>query len=396
MLFALVAFVVLHSGIASAESLHKDIVGYFPSWKWNYPGKVVSPKDIAFDKLTIVNYAFFAPRLDGSISGINPTGDSLYLRCGGDTGIVSLAHARGVKVMLSVGGWDDSENFPAIASTESLRTAFAHACVGAVQEYKFDGIDIDWEFPGFVEHRGTPADMHNCTLLFRTVRDSLNACSRAVGRSLLLTAALPAGKAMAQNFEMQELTDLLDFINLMTYDFTGAWDPLSYYNSPLYAPAGADSARSVAGAFALYHRTYGVPAEKINLGIPFYGKAFASCSGPNRPHKGADTVHFPVHGAVFSAIVRLMPHFVRHWDEQAQVPYLTSDAWNTMVSYDDEQSVAAKAQYVIDNGARGVMIWELTDDVMPDGSEPLLEAIAAKFRTQPAIPRSPHRENEER
>ena len=364
----------------------KDVIGYFPSWKWKSPGKVVRPRDLAFDKLTIVNYAFFAPRPDGTISGNNPIGDSLYLRCGGDTDLVSLAHSHGVKVMLSVGGWDDSGNFPAVASADSLRAAFAHSCVGALRDFGFDGIDVDWEFPGLPEHQGTPADTRNCTLLLRTLRDSLNSYGKSVGRTLLLTAALPAGQRMAQNFEMKEVAGILDFLNIMTYDFTGSWDALSYYNSPLYAPTWTDSSRSVAGAFSLYHRTYGIPAAKINLGVPFYGKTFASCSGPNMPHKGADTLHFPPDGGEYSRVMSLLPNFTRHWDDQARVPYLTSDDWKVMVSYDDEESVRAKAQFVIDNDARGLIIWELTHDVMPDGSEPLLEAIAKTLGTHPPDP----------
>ncbi len=377
---SIVGLLLLLSSNAGAQPLRREVVGYFPSWKWNAPEKIVRPRDLAFDKLTIVNYAFFAPRPDGTISGINPIGDSLYLRCGGDTDLVSLAHSHGVKVMLSVGGWEDSDNFPAVAAADSLRVMFAHSCMWAIREFGFDGIDVDWEFPGLPEHRGTPSDTRYCTLLLRTVRDSLNAYSKSIGRALLLTAALPAGQRLAQNFEMKEVADILDFLNIMTYDFTGAWDARSYYNSPLYAPSWIDSSRCVAGAFSLYHLAYGIPAAKINLGVPFYGHTFASCTAPNTPHKGADTLHFPPSGAEYSRIVALLPNFTRHWDDQARVPYLTSDAWNMMVSYDDEQSVRAKAQFVIDNDARGLIIWELTHDVMPDGSEPLLEAIAATFR----------------
>lgn len=376
----IVAFLLLLSTSTGAQPVRKEVVGYFPSWKWNAPEKVVRPRDLAFDKLTIVNYAFFTPRTDGTITGINPIGDSLYLRCGGDTDLVSLAHRRGVKVMLSVGGWEDSDNFPAVAASESLRVMFAHSCVEATKELGFDGIDVDWEYPGLPEHRGTEADTRNCTLLLRTLRDSLDLYGKSIGRTLLLTAALPAGQRWAQNFEMKEVAGILDFLNIMTYDFSGSWDARSYYNSPLYAPTWIDSSRSVAGAFSLYHLTYGIPAAKINLGVPFYGHTFASCTAPNMPHKGADTLHFPPSGAEYSRIVALLPNFTRHWDDQARVPYLTSDAWNMMVSYDDEQSVREKAQFVVDHGARGLIIWELTHDVMPDGSEPLLAAIAATFR----------------
>ncbi len=368
------------SSYASAQPLRKEIIGYYPSWKWHPTDVSVPPSALAYEKLTIVNYAFFAPRPDGSITGIDSTGDARYLRCGGDSDLVSIAHRRHVKVMLSIGGWEDSENFPAVASTDPLRRAFAHACVDAMRNFDLDGIDLDWEFPGLPDHGGTPADSHNYTLLLRTLRDSVDAYGRSIRRPCLLTAALPAGPALAGNFEMTEVARILDILNIMTYDFSGSWDPLAYHNSPLYSPAGIDSSRSVAGAFSLYHGVYGVPSEKITLGVPFYGHTFTHCSALLSPHGGADTVHFSARGAFYSAIVGVMSHCTRYWDEQAQVPYLICADWNLLISYDDAQSVRAKAGFVIDHHARGVIIWELTGDVMPDGTTPLLDVIAEEFR----------------
>ncbi len=363
--------------VASAQPPQKEIIGYFPSWKWHATDVRLRPSAIPYEKLTAVNYAFFAPRADGSIAGIDSTGDALYLRCGGDSDLVSLAHRKNVKVLLSIGGWEDSDNFPRVASSDTLRAAFAHACVDAMRQFRFDGIDIDWEFPGLPDHHGTPADSHNYTMLLRALRDSVDGYGRSIARRCLLTAALPAGPVLAGNFEMPEVNGLLDLLNIMTYDFSGSWDPLAYYNSPLYAPAGIDSTRSVAGAFSLYHTTLNVPADKITLGVPFYGHTFTNCSAPFTPHGAADTVHFSKRGAFYSAIVGVMSHCIRHWDERAQVPYLTCPDWNLLISYDDEQSVRAKADYVLANNARGVIIWELTGDVMPDGTTPLLDVLAA-------------------
>ena len=366
---------------AASQSPRKEVIGYYPSWKWNSAGGGYRVSALHFDKLTIINYAFFAPMPDGAIRGIDTAGDALYLRCGGDSDIVSLSHRKNVEVMLSVGGWDDSENFPAVAASDQRRSAFAHACVEAIRRFGFDGIDIDWEFPGLTDHNGTPADTHNYTLLLRTLRDSLDGYGLAIGRHCLLSAALPAGLPFAANFEMREVAGLLDFLNIMTYDFTGSWDPLSYYNSPLHAPAGVDSTRCVAAAYQLYHQTYNVPDGKINLGVPFYGHTFTHCTAPQTSHAGEDTVHFSKRGAMYSDIVRVMPQCVRHWDPQAEVPYLVCADWNLFVSYDDVESIHAKAAFVVDHHLRGLIIWELTGDLMPDGSSPLLEAIATTFHS---------------
>jgi chitinase len=75
----------------------------------------------------------------------------------------------------------------------------------------------------------------------------------------------------------------------------------------------------------------------------------------------------------------MMDKFTRFWDDRAKVPYLINLEWKTFVSYDDEESVGLKAQYVLDRKACGVIIWEITGDSLPDGSTPLLNAISRKF-----------------
>jgi chitinase len=373
---------LLAAGVASAQ--RKEVIGYFPSWKWkprNSLVSLVSPAQIPYRKLTIINYAFFAPRPDGSITGKDSVGDALYLRGTPGSTLTDLAHRHGVKVLLSLGGWDDSDNFPAVAATPLLRASFAHSCTGAIREFGFDGIDIDWEFPGYPDHKGTPDDTRNFTLLLQTVKDSLSAMGTRTGRTYLLTAALPSSAAHAAKMEVKKISEILDQLNIMTYDFSGPWDARSYHNSPLYASQGADHSRSVDGAFALYHRTYGVPAAKINLGVPFYGQTFARCTALNTPHAGPDTIHFAGSGAFYYDIRTNMEKFTRHWDDQAKVPYLISSDWNVLVSYDDPESIRAKAEYVVANGIHGLIIWEITGDYLPDRTTPLLDAIDSTFQT---------------
>lgn len=367
----------LMAGLATAQ--RKEVIGYFPSWKWRSRNNLVSPDRIPYDKLTIINYAFFYPMPDGTIAGRDSVGDALYLRGTPGSTLTGLAHRHGVKVLLSLGGWEESDNFPAMAAAPLPRATFAQACIEAIREYGFDGIDIDWEYPGYPDHKGTPDDSRNFTILLQTVRDSLSAYGQRMNRTYLLTAALPASANHTANMEVQKIAEILDQLNIMTYDFSGSWDPRSYHNSPLYSSQGADSGRSVDGAFTLYHRTYGIPAEKINLGVPFYGKTFSHCIALNAPHAGADTVHFSE--AFYYDILANMGKFEHRWDDQAKVPYLVSTEWNLLVSYDDPESVRAKANYVLDKGIHGLIIWEITGDYLPDGTTPLLDAITTTFRT---------------
>lgn len=371
-----------------AQSGRHEVVGYYPSWKWKTDGHLLTPEKIPFRMLTIINYAFFCPLPDGTIAGRDSAGDAMILvPHGGGTGrsadsslpLTALAHRNGVRVLLSIGGWEDSNNFPPVAADSACTARFAHSCAGRIRKYGFDGIDIDWEFPGLAEHNGTPSDGRNFTGLLRALRDTLDVLGAQAGRRFLLSAALPADRARASAMDIPDAAPLLDFLNIMTYDFYGPWDARAYHNAPLYAGPGGDSARTMEGAFRLYHETFGIPAEKINLGVPFYGHAYTACTDLGGTHGPPDTLHFPANGAFYYSIAAQMKNFTRHWDPQARVPWLTCSLWNVLVSYDDEESTRAKARYVLDRGARGLIVWEITGDYLPDGSHPLLEAIDREF-----------------
>jgi chitinase len=394
----LVASVVLPTlvfGVSlRAQELPREVIGYYPSWTWRGRTHVMTPDLIPYDRLTMINYAFFIPHADGTITGTDSTGDDLILRGTLDsttglrqpsTSLIFLAHKNGVKVLMSIGGWGGSGNFPALAAHITTRQRFAHSCMDALRKYGFDGVDIDWEYPGYVEHNGTPNDADNFTHLLMALRDSLDSQGKISGQRYPLTAALPAGNEHAAGIHMKDIAKVLDLMNVMTYDFYGPWEPKSGHNAPLFPQKGGDSTRSVDSAFRLYHDTYGIPPEKIGLGIPFYGHAFTQCTSLDSPHHGDDNIHFPHGGANFINIMAAMPHFQRYWDSLAQVPYLVSTDWNEFVSYDDTESVRLKCEYAIDHGVRGMIIWEITGDFMPDGTHPLLDVVSSVLRKNPPL-----------
>ena len=376
--------------VSSIIGQNKEIIGYYPSWRWSTRDNLVNQKTLPYDKLTIINYAFFYPLTDGKIVGMDTISHDNILKgeydhiFGGykpNTSLIDIAHSKGVKVLLAVGGWEDSDNFPEVAAHKGKRANFAHWCVKYIKEYGFDGMDIDWEYPGYEPHQGTPQDKQNFTLLLQTVRDSLDTYSSKTGKNYLLTAALPAGKSHTVNIEVENIADILDQLNIMTYDFFGAWDTLSNHNSPLYAPRQGDSTLNVDAAFNLYNKTYGVPANKINLGVAFYGKSFKNCTKLHAAHSGGAALPFSEEeeGPVYYNILKYMDDFTRYWDDQAKVPYLISSKWNTFVSYDDEESIGYKARYIWDNDACGLIIWEITGDYLENGETPLLNVIYSKF-----------------
>lgn len=368
---------------------NKEVIGCYRSWNWQQNPERLDPQNIPYDKLTIINYSFFYPLESGEIVGMDPTADKYLLK--GETdllpsniapskSIMELAKQHGTKVVLSIGGWETSNNYPQVAADPQKRENFAHWCVKHIQQYGFDGIDIDWEFPGYIQHKGTDQDRENFTILLQTVRDSLQTLEDKSGNSLLLTVSLPAAAVHLLDIEVEIITSIVDYLNIMTYDLHGSWGKISNHNSALYGPAQGDSARCLDGAFKLYHEAHNVPADKITLCAAFFGYSYTNCSEIYGEHQGADTSLFKAgEELLYSNIEEKMYLFDRYWDSKAQAPYLISRSNSTLISLDDEESVALKSDYVIENNAGGIIIWPLMGDYLKDGKTPLLDVIHQKL-----------------
>lgn len=365
-----------------AQSTCKEVVGYYPNWQWYDRSQLVKPTTIAYSKYSVLNYCFFKPDTNGLISNTDAWADQNLLQGQinwsttpvsyyPNTSVIDLAHNAGTKVMVSIGGWTLSDSFPDIASKAAYRATFAHECNRLLQFYKFDGIDIDWEYPGFADHSGTPSDKHNFSLFLQQIRDSINSLGIKAGKTYLLSACFSADPAKAANIEWNNVSVALDMINVMTYDFFGTWDCKANHNSPLYAPGAGDPNFNMNSAFNMLTTTYSVPASKINLGVAFYGR---SQTGATALYQ---TTSCTANTTIFSAddgspmyynLMANMSLFDTYWDNAAKVPYLlgksAGSAAGTFVSYDDTKSIGYKAQYIVDNNARGAIIWEITGDYM--------------------------------
>jgi len=148
-------------------------------------------------------------------------------------GLIYLVHAAGGQIFPSLGGWTLSDAFPAMAASASSRANFASQCVDLIKEYDFDGIDLDWEYPGYEEHSGTAADKENFNLLLDDVRAALDTLGAETGRYYPLTAALPCGPSNIDNIDIAHAATRLDELNLMTYDFGGSFSATSSFNTPM-------------------------------------------------------------------------------------------------------------------------------------------------------------------
>lgn len=381
----------------------REIIAYYPGWQWYDRNKLVDPAAIDYSKYSIINFAFFSPKADASIQGTDPYSDEILLK--GEinwsttppsyypnTSLVDRAHNQGVNVLLSIGGWNDSQHFPAIAADPAKRALFAHNCINLCSFYNLDGIDLDWEYPGYAPNGGTPADFTNFTLLLQHVRDSLTAFEATAGHPLLLTSCFSASTINMQQIDWPNVLPLLHSVNLMSYDFFGSWDPVTNHNSPLFAPAQGDQLFNLDAAVQELINVHNVPPDKINAGVAFYGRSVmtdgsAALFGPSLMQPDNATFWEDAGSPLYYNILNKMNLFTAQFDAQARVPYLLgSGNLNTFVSYDNEQSIAEKASYIVSNSLRGAIIWELTGDYLESSpgsgivsGTPLADTLNAVF-----------------
>ena len=175
-------------------------------------------------------YTFVGITPEGEIRVLDPWAD--LPDQGGKDGFNRFNQLRGIsptmRTLIAIGGWNEgSANYSNIAGDPAKRERFAENAVKFVRKYGFDGFDFDWEYPN--QRGGVPADKENYILLLKELRKQFD----KVG--LLLTAAVSAAEFSAsKSYIVSEVVELLDFVNLMAYDFHGVWDEKTGINAPLY------------------------------------------------------------------------------------------------------------------------------------------------------------------
>lgn len=379
-----------------------DIIGYYPNWQWYDRAKLVNPMTIEYSKYTIINYAFFKPEASGMISSTDAWADENLLlgqinwsttpvSYYPNTSIIERAHNSNVKVLPSIGGWTLSNNFPTIAADSIKRKTFAHGCCNLIRTYKFDGIDIDWEYPGYIPNGGTVADKQNFTLLLQVIRDSLTNLGIQQNKSYMLTACFGASKSNMQNIEWNNVINVVDIINLMTYDYFGSWDAVANHNAPLHKPQQGDVTFNLDSSVTYLLNNYQVPSNKIAAGVAFYGRSAKTSGTPAlfAPITGVDNTTFSDDDGtpLYYNVLKMQYLFTQYWDVNAKVPYLLGNgSLLTFVSFDNQESMGLKAKYIKSKNLRGAIIWEITGDYVETtigsgiiGSTPLVDTLKSVF-----------------
>jgi chitinase len=370
-LIAVLTTLVQTSSTQPTSSSSYKIIGYYADWT----AERFPLADIPADNLTHVNYAFGKIGPDTKLTfnraialdRVYP-GDCTEPQCPhGLFNQITLIKQRypHLKFLISVGGWTDSGPFYDMAATDETRQTFARSCADFLETYpQFDGIDIDWEHPvaGGLQP-GQPRDAHNYVLLLGALRN-------AIGASKLLTVAVGAGPRAIDPLEYAEMAPLLDWVNVMTYDFHSG-GARAGFNSALYNHDDPSSPRSNTDAAARAILSKGVPRTKLVVGVPFYGRGWRGIEAPGLWNTGTGSVQVGGYRAIATNQLQ-SSGFVRHWDDVADVPWLYNADAKEWITYEDAQSMRIKGQYVVEQGLAGAMFWELSND---DGT--LLEALRA-------------------
>ena len=297
-------------------TVQKKVVAYVTSWTTVKPDPYM---------MTHINYAFGGVGNDNKVYA-----DGI----GRMRGMVKLKEKNpDLKVLLSVGGWGRG-NFTPMASTEEGRKAFASSCVKFCEDNNLDGIDIDWEFPGNNSSgEQSPAnEKRNYTLLMRDLREAL-------GDKYLLTMASSADPGY---YDFHSCIKYLDFVNVMTYDMAGPPN----HHSALYRGGTVGKGWLVMDESIRRHLNAGIPADKLVMGLAFYGNSGA----------GSQISLQEIKNGIASG------KWIDHWDDVAKVPYVTDAKGEFAYGYDDDRSLTIKCQYILDNNLAGGMYWEYSND----------------------------------
>ncbi len=272
-----------------------------------------------------------------------------------------------LRIVLSVGGWG-AGGFSEMARTAEGRRSFALSCAEAVEKYGLDGIDIDWEYP-CSDQAGigaSPDDRESYTLLLKDLREQL--------QGKLLSVAAGAGQYFIDGTQMDQVAEIVDYVQIMTYDLRNGFMKQAGHHAALFSGRGDKSGLDTSSMVRLFHAA-GVPLQKMVIGAAFYSRRWTGVRNRNSGLlQPAESIGMG--GPGFEELTpefREKGGFTEYWDEEAQASYL----WNgsEFISFESPRAVELKGAYAKEQGLLGIMYWEYGCDT----TGTLLSALCRGF-----------------
>ncbi|KAJ2063484.1 hypothetical protein GGI17_001700 [Coemansia sp. S146] len=365
-------------------TLAADVVfGYLPTWQTD------KAEGVDLTKYTHITIAFAIPDESGQITMDNRDG---MMREWAPK--ISDSHA---KVLVSLGGWTGSKYFSPILKDPKKRNRMIDQMMQWMQEYGFDGWDVDYEYPGrqgdschaFDAREDTPNFLQFLKDLRHRIDSEFGAGTKMI---TVATRFQPFDGPQGPMSDVSEFAKYVDYFNPMLYDFNGVWSDTTGPNAPLDYTKGKALQFSFKSSIQSWIDA-GIPASKINAGLPFYGRTVTangdmansrdmyqplsktiprgdgddkeesdiSCGGPKLFSGIWKYANLRSEGVLDAPDSATAP-WARQYDNATNTPWLFNKETRDFVSYDDTASIGAKAEFAAEKGLAGVMIWPITND----------------------------------
>lgn len=380
------------------------IMGYYTNWG-TYKGYPVGNPQLNEQArlLNILAYAFLEVDVNGSLYFSDPWSDldhrdaafcaqnrPICKNMAGTEGLGNFSKLTrdkiypDVKVVISVGGAGHDDSFHnAFNNTKN----FIASLRAIIQTYQVAGIDLDFEPSGW-----TGSDASHYVNLVEEIRNHFPA--------ILITAAVTANPHVIKQFQAENwrrFAEKVDYIGIMAYDFHGGFDGIgnkTAFHSNLYSDNNDPYHTHFSGdlAFKTY-REMGVPASKLLLGIPAYGRVMTEIVDG-----GTKGLYQAIGGAYYKGDLdgemESYRSIISNWLGKGYTDYWHTNTTGTepgvlsgvfayhaeqkiFVAFDNAALVDVKANYVKDHKMGGMMMWELRSDLHPGDNASLLRHMAS-------------------
>ncbi|KAF8457846.1 glycosyl hydrolases family 18-domain-containing protein [Kalaharituber pfeilii] len=350
---------------ASGGDVQKKIIGYYEAWAHDRSCAGMDFNKIPVGALThlVFSFGFITPD-DFNIVPMDGLPESLF----NDLTSVKKRNS-GLKCMIALGGWTFNDPgpfqpvFSTMVATKASRSAFIVNLISFMREFAFDGVDFDWEYPGADDRGGHAQDGENFTQFLKELREALD----KEPLDYVVSFTVPTSYWYLRHFDLASVK-YVDWVNVMSYDLHGTWDSNNPIGSKVLAHTNLTEIKQ---ALDLFWRN-SVPANKLNIGIGFYGRSFQladpTCYRPGCVFKGGAAPGGCSGNSgtlTYKEIMEIIQEngIKPYYDENAAVKYIhwNQDQW---VSYDDEETMKAKIKFANNLGLGGLLIWAIDQDTL--------------------------------